>query len=566
MMAELFADAPLLALFVTLAVGHLVGKLRVGTFKIGGVAGTLLVAVAIGQFGVSLGDDLKTITFALFIYAVGYQGGPQFVRSFNRGSLSQLVSASTMAVVGLLVVLACAFVFDLDKGTAAGLGGGGLTQSAIVGVADEAIAELPDVTSTQVDTMQANLAVAFALTYIFGQIGPIFAVTWLVPRVMRWNVREEARQKAERMSSGAAVLAPGEVDAVEHLQTRLYVVDASSELRGHTIAAIDDRLSTAAVEAVVHDGAVRAAESETVIDVGDTVALTGRVDTLEAATPMFGREVPAPDGLHIVEERRDVVITNPDIAGRTVGDLRETVGREHSRGVFLRRLTRSGREAALLADAELHRGDELQLVGRPADVDRMQARIGYAVPAARITDFVFFGLGMALGLAIGQLAITFGEVTLTLGTGGGCLVAGLLFGWLRSTHPRYAALPSEASDFLREFGLAAFVGIIGLTAGQQAIDTLRDNGVELFAMGVAVTMLPMLIVFPISYYVLRIRDPIDALACLVGGRHSSASMAALLEQAGNATPVASFTITYALSNVLLTVWGSLIVGLVPATS
>ena len=144
-----------------------------------------------------------------------------------------------VAVVGLLVVLGCALAFDLDPGTAAGLGAGGLTSSPTIGTADDAITELPGVTSEQVDDLQTNLAVGFAITYLFGQVGPILAVTWLIPQVMRWDLRREAKAKAQRMSAGVPVLEPGQVDAAERLQTRFFVITGSSELAGHTVGDID---------------------------------------------------------------------------------------------------------------------------------------------------------------------------------------------------------------------------------------------------------------------------------------------------------------------------------------
>lgn len=562
-LSDLFAAAPLLALFLTISLGYVVGKIRVGSFVLGGVAGTLIVGVAIGQFGVKLSDDLKTIFFALFIYAVGYQGGPQFVRSLNRKSLNELASAFTMAFVGLLVVLGCAFAFGLDRGTAAGLGAGGLTQSAIIGTADEAIAGLPGVSAQQVDQMQTNVAVGYAITYIFGQIGPIIAVTWLFPLWMKWDIRAEARRKAQRMSGGAPDLEPGELDAIERVQTRFYAIDGAAGLAGSTVADLDGRLSTAAVEVVVREGATLDPAPDLAVASGDVVGVTGYVGTLERDAAWLGDEVNPPRGVHVTEERRDIVITSAAVADHTLGELRDTVDVGARHGVFPRRVVRLGRELPLLPDVELHRGDEVELVGRPADLDRVTGQIGYRISAAQLTDYVFFGLGMALGVALGLLVITVAGVPITLGTGGGCLVSGLLFGWLRSTHPRYAALPIGASNFLRDFGLAVFVGVVGLTAGPQAISSLRDNGVLLFVLGIIATMLPMIIVFPISYYVFRIKDPIDALACVTGGRSANPGFASLLERAGNPTPVAAFTITYALANVLLTVWGPLIVGIVP---
>ena len=169
---KLFDAAPLLALFITVALGYFVGKFKVGRFVLGGIAGTLLVGVAIGQLDIKLDNSIKSIFFALFIYAVGYQGGPQFFQALNRRTLNELASAFVMCFVGLLCVLAAAWIFDLDRGTAAGLAAGGLTQSAILGTAGDAISRL-DVSAEQIKTMQTNVAVGYAICYIFGSIGPI---------------------------------------------------------------------------------------------------------------------------------------------------------------------------------------------------------------------------------------------------------------------------------------------------------------------------------------------------------------------------------------------------------
>ena len=559
---DLLGDTPMLALFITVSVGYLVGKLKIGSFTLGGIAGTLLVGVAIGQFGVQVDSSVKNIFFALFIYAVGFQGGPQFVRSLNRKSLSQLMSAFTMCVTGLLVVLSFAFLFDLDRGSAAGLAAGGLTQSAIIGTAGESISDLSGVTADQIDTMQTNVAVGYAITYIFGSLGPIIAVTWFFPAVKKWNIRKEAKEKAARMSGGVPELEPGEVEAVERLQTRFYTVSEESDIGDHTVAEADETLSSAAVEAVLREGTSIDTAPELTLEVGDVLAVTGYVGRLQDAEELIGPEGVAPFGFHLVEEERPIVLTNSELADKTFAELGDAIDPEMRAGVFPTGIKRMGREVPLLPDVALHKGDEITFVGRGKDLDRVQSGIGYPLGTAQATDFVFFGLGMALGVAIGLVTVNVGDVPVTLGTGGGALVSGLVFGWLRSTHPRYAALPVGASNFLRDFGLAVFVGVVGLDAGEQAITSIADQGLQLFAMGVGVTIIPMLITFPISYYVFRIQDPIDALACVAGGRSANPGFAGLLQKAGNATPVATFTITYALANVVLTVWGPLIVGIV----
>lgn len=159
---NILQEAPLIALFITIALGYVFGKIKIGSFVLGGIAGTLLVGVAIGQFNVSIDASIKGIFFALFIYAVGFQGGPQFVRALNLRSLNELISAFVMCVSGLLCVLLAAWIFDLDRGTAAGLAAGGLTQSAIIGTAGDAISRL-NVAPELIQAMEANVAVGYAV-------------------------------------------------------------------------------------------------------------------------------------------------------------------------------------------------------------------------------------------------------------------------------------------------------------------------------------------------------------------------------------------------------------------
>jgi putative transport protein len=187
----------LLALFVTIALGYFVGKIKIGRFLLGGIAGTLLVGVVIGQLGVNIDNGIKGIFFALFIYAVGFQGGPQFFHALNRRSLNQLGSAFVMCFTGLLCVLGAAWLFGLDRGMAAGLAAGGLTQSAIIGTAGDAIGKL-GLSPELIKTMQTNVAVGYAVCYIFGSLGPIIMVSWFLPIIMRWNIRAEAIELASR--------------------------------------------------------------------------------------------------------------------------------------------------------------------------------------------------------------------------------------------------------------------------------------------------------------------------------------------------------------------------------
>lgn len=552
----------MLALFFTLSFGYLIGKIRIGTFTLGGIAGTLIVGVIVGQFGVAIDAGIKSIFFALFIYAVGFQGGPQFFHALNRRSLNQLISSFVMCLTGLLCVLAAAWIFGLDRGMAAGLAAGGLTQSAILGTAGDAIARLglsPDL----VKAMQTNVAVGYAACYVFGSLGPIIMVTWFFPMIMKWDIRKEAISLASEMSGGRSEPEPGQFNALTDLSTRVYEVAPNSNVVGKSAQAIDRALSDAAVEAALRGGDTLDIDDDTtVLEAGDRVAVTGRVSALTAAGASLGREITPPKELSLVEENREIILTARALNGREVGEIHDHTAVELRHGVFLTSVKRMGRELPLMKRLQLKTGDELHFTGRPVDLDRVQAKIGYKISAADMTDFVFFGIGMLIGMLIGLIEFRLWNIPVSIGSGGGCLLSGLLFGWLRSVHPRFAALPLGASNFLRDFGLAVFVGIVGIGAGPQALVAIRQHGFTLFLIGVAVTLVPQVFTFFFSYYVLRIKNPIEALACVAGGRSANPAFAALLAKAGNATPVVSFTVTYAVANVFLTLWGPVIVGIV----
>ncbi|MDB5501179.1 MAG: transporter [Tardiphaga sp.] len=558
---RLMTTEPLLALFLTIAIGYFVGKLKIGSFTLGGIAGTLLVGVIIGQFGVNIDAGIKGIFFALFIYAVGFQGGPQFFHALNRRSINQLVSAFVMCFTGLLCVLGAAWLFGLDRGMAAGLAAGGLTQSAIIGTAGDAIGKL-GLSPELMKTMQTNVAVGYAVCYIFGSLGPIIMVSWFLPLIMKWNIRAEAVKLAAQLSGGRGELDPGQFNAASPIATRIYQVTGDSKAAGLATLAIDRQLSDASVEAIYREGKTLDLTDATTVAVGDRVAITGKIAELATASSLFGKEITPPNGLLLVQENREIILTSRALDGRTIGDIHDHANVETRHGVFLTAVKRMGLDLPVLDKLALKRGDELHFTGSPADLNRVQSKIGYKITAAAVTDFVFFGIGMLIGLLLGMIQFRIWGIPISIGSGGGCLLSGLLFGWLRSVHPNFAALPQGASNFLRDFGLAVFVGIVGISAGPQALVAIKQHGLTLFFLGVGVTLIPQIVGFFFSYYVLRIQNPIEALACVAGGRSANPAFAALLEKAGNATPVVSFTVTYAVANVFLTLWGPLIVGII----
>ena len=559
---HLLIESPLFILFITISLGYFIGKFRIKTFVLGGIAGSLIMGVIIGQIGIKMPSAIGTIFFALFIYAVGYQGGPQFFRSLNRETGVQLVSATITCVLGLLCVLIAAWLFQLDRGTAAGLAAGGLTQSALIGTASGAIAKL-GLSAQATQVMQANIAVGYAVCYIFGSFGPIIILASIIPGIMKWDLREEAKKLAKKMAGAKSVeLEPGQFKAIPEVETRLFQILPGSKVIGRTTAELFDSKDHIAIDGIIRNKKLIDVQPDTVLQTDDFVAVTTKTENFSKKYDLFEKEVSKYEFLKLTEETREIVLHNPDLDGKTIEQFYTTTGDKEHFGVFIVGVSRLGEDLKPESDLILKRGDEVKLVGRPAALDRVSKTLGKVITSAKLTDFISFGIGMALGILIGMITINIFGMSISIGSGGGCLLSGLVFGWLRSRHPQIGELPSGASNFLRDFGLAVFVATVGITAGPQALTAIKLHGTELFLLGVGVTIIPQVITFYISYYLLRIKNPIELLATIAGGRSANPGFAALLEKAGNSTPVIAFTATYAIANIWLTLWGPIIVALV----
>ncbi|AVF74646.1 aspartate-alanine antiporter [Vibrio alginolyticus] len=561
--SNLFDMAPFVALFITLSLGYMVGKITIGRFVLGGVAGTLLMGVIIGQFGVHIDPGVKSIFFALFIYAVGYQGGAQFFKALNFRTINILLSAVVMTVSGLLCVLAAAWMFDLDRGTAAGLAAGGLTQSAIIGTAGDAIARLGVVTEEAKHLMQTNVAVGYAVTYIFGSLGPILMVTWVFPTLMKWDIRAEAIALEEKNSNGKRDLAPGEFNAITALVTRAFKVSKDGGLAGKTLAQLNQHALAACIELIQRDGKVLDVDKFTALKEGDVIVVTGRRNAVhQLQDGLADNEIALPEGYEVIEENRQLIADNRKLIGKSLQEIKEASNQGSMRGIYVTDYIREGNSIEMTPDLVVKKNDVIQLTGTAKDINRVEKNIGQRMGSANVTDLVVLGMGMVVGLLIGLISFKIAGIPVTIGSGAGCLISGLIVGWLRSRNPHVAQFPVGAANFIRDFGLAAFVGIVGLEAGPQAVDTIKEHGMSLLFLGMGVTIIPQIISFFFSYFVLKIKNPVEALGCVTGGRSANPAFAALMEKTGNATPVFSFTVTYAVANVLLTLWGPIIVGII----
>jgi putative transport protein len=554
---ELLQRHPEIALFAALSLGFFVGKRKVGTFSLGTSAGVLLAGVVIGQLHIPIPPLLSSVSFALFIFVVGYRVGPQFFRGLRGEGLCLAAVALILAATGLLTAYATAMVLGYDKGTAAGLLAGSLTQSAIVGSADDAIARL-DVSAEAKRLLNDNVSVAYAVSYLFGTTGIAWFLSCVGPRLLRVDLAAACATLA-RDSGEDGFGQRSEFLAGAPFLIRAYRIQNppwTGAAVGEIEAAHSGRLL---VERVRHQGVLGDADPETLIHSGDTLAVAGYHDELFPLFQLIGEEVDDPELLAFPLETLPVVVTNKKAEGKTLEELMRVYGR----GVSISRLTRSGREMPLIPGRHAHRGDTLHLVGPKRHVERAALALGYADRPATDVDTVYVGLGIALGALIGVPALSLGGVSLGLGAAGGILLAGLIFGWLRSQHPTFGRFPVPAMWVFEVLGLHLFLAAVGISAGPAFVTGLAERGIGLLLAGVVVALVPHAVTLLAGRQLFPWLHPGILLGACAGAGVSSAALQALEEASGSKVPALGYNVPYAVGNTLLTLAGPVLVNLIP---
>jgi AspT/YidE/YbjL antiporter-like protein len=357
--------------------------------------------------------------------------------------------------------------------------------------------------------------------------------------------------------SGGAPAKPGNL-LYRKFQARAHRVVAAA---GRTVGEVEAQIGyRASIERILRGEEDVAPHPETTLRAGDEILLAGPTAAIVAATPVVGPEI---DGEHIMRavpgDVIEVYVTARNLHGRTLGDIVDRMGGD-ARGVFLRALTRRGQEVPITPGTRIYVGDVMTLVGLSDDLDRVIPKVGQPFRSNERTDIAFISAGLSAGLLVGLLSVSVGPIPLTLGGGGGALVAGLIFGWLRSRRPIMGVFPPAAQQSLIDIGLGGFVAAIGLANGHAALTAIQAHGLVLLGAGIVVTLSSMTAGTLVAYYVLRM-NPVLVCGALAGAMTVDAAVTGCCEVAESQTPVLGVAVPYAIANVLLTVLGPIIVGL-----
>jgi putative transport protein len=451
---------PELAIFLSLCLGFLVGPRKVAGFGLGNVTATLLAAVLIGQLGITISPNVKSAFFIMFIFAVGYGVGPQFVRGLGAEGPRQIGFSLVVMVLCLGVPYLCARLAGLDLGYSVGLYAGSQTISASIGVATDQIARL-NLPADQVKAYSNEIAIGYAVTYIWGTIGSAIILAQLGPKLLGIDLAAACREYEQQMGATTGDGDAGVISGYRAIEARAYRIIGDSDLTGRPVSELLPGMRVF-VERVLRGDHIIEADGSTVLEAGDVIAMSGRRGQLVERMAAVATEVEDHELLDAPAEVLDVFVTSKAANGMT---LRALAQQPFARGIYFRKFVRGLVELPLLPETEVQRGDILTIVGSQHHVEGAVKALGYADRPVEATDIAFLGAGIALGGLVGALSYKWGGIPLSLSTTGGALLAGLVLGWLRTVHPTFGRIPGPSLWLMNTLGLNVFIAVVGISAG-----------------------------------------------------------------------------------------------------
>lgn len=530
-LVALLSENSLLLLFIITGIGHLLGRLRFGSFRLG-ASGILFAGLAFGALHPAF--KLPTVVYqgglVLFVYMLGLSAGPAFFSSFRLRGLraTAIVCGSLLLATGIAVFVSR--LLGLSAAVAAGTFVGTLTSTPALAAALEFLSSQAAVVG-DVEGLRALPIVGYSLSYPIGVLGVMLSMHWAA-KLLKIDVRAEAKELAgEQQPIINADVEVTEETAFGRSICQLFPKDGrrvvvSRLLRGEKQMTVDGQV--------------------TLLE-GDVVTLVGPEADVHAAAARLGR----PSGLHPHLDRsqidvRRILLSNKEIAGRRIRelDLRRRFG------ATISRIRRGDVDVVPTADLVLELGDQIRVVAPSDRLEEVGEYLGNSYRNLGEIDIISISLGIALGLLVGTLSIPLpGGFGFQLGFAGGPLLVALFLGYLGRSGNILWVLPYNVNATLRELGLLLFLAGIGTQAGNALTGAVTLIGWRVILAAVVLAFGYSLITLVVGYKLLKIPMPI-MYGLLAGIQTQSVAVAYANERAGNDQANIPYAMAYPVAMVL----------------
>ena len=549
---------PAIAIFLTVGLGFYIGKIKFKSFTLGSVTAVLLTGLVVGQLDIPVSGQIKSVFFMMFLFSIGYSVGPRFFSSLRGSGLKQAAFALCISVLCFITTMIAAKLMSYNVGESMGLYSGAQTSSSLLGVSGDAISSLNMPEEQKVDNLDL-LTVCYAVTYIIGTLGAVIILGNFGPKLLGGLDKVKAQTSAleTEMDRRAWESDPANTDAMRAVAFRAYIVENEFFSFPKTVQQTERYLRDNGlyvfVDRVERQNKILRLGPTTMIHIGDKIVICGRREYMLDEQEYIGKEISDSRLQSYPVEKVPLLMVKDNIDRLTIAELYQ---RQYMHGVVIRSVSRDGKPVDLTPEIRLEKGDTLVLMGRSDNLRDASGHLGLINRPTNTTDIMFTCLALAIGGFFGGLSLHIGSSAVSFGTSGGALLSGLALGWFRSKHPTFGQIPDSALWLMNHLGLNVFIAIVGLQAAPKFVSGLQAVGPGILAVAVVVTSIPLLIALFLGHKVFKF-NPAITLGCCAGARTSTPSLGAVQEAVGSTVPAMSYTIAYALSQVLLVIWGNL---------
>jgi putative transport protein len=547
---------PFILLFVVVGLAVWIGKLSIKGYGLGMVAAAIVLGCAVSVLGAAYGEKFELSNFAklffyyLFMYGVGLRVGPSFVNSLKDDGVKYTVLAVISCVAGLVIVVAGAKLYNLPVGAAGGIFAGSQTMSAAIGSAEQAVTSrvVPVPEGSTKEQVSAMIALSYGITYIWGTVGIILICKYL-PRW--WGVdAKKAALEYEKAHGVVNVDAPG-LTGYRPFGLRAYRLENEKNV-GKTIDAFRTEHPEYRVVNVVRGGQSQGAAAKLALEKGDILALGGTLTALTDKMGIIGPEVPEAMALDIPLDQADILVTNKEFVDKPLVSFRNT---EMAGQLQLTKIERGGVLIPLATDLKLRRMDIISVVGLKDAVSKAGSMFGRIARPSTATDLLTLSVGMILGFLIGAVQVPAFGASVGLGDAGGLLVSGIIVSSFVSRLRFFGNTPNAARNILEDLGLVVFVAIVGVNAGAGLLTQLTGAlALKIFLIGFVASTVPPFLVWAIGFHLFKI-NPAALMGGVAGARSHSGPAREAAKEIDSSVPWLGFPVGYAISGVLLTVFG-----------
>jgi putative transport protein len=553
-----FAANPYILLFFVVGGAVAVGKITVKGYGLGMVAAAIVVGAGISAWASTYGTKMaldnfaKSLFYYLFMYGVGLRVGPSFINSLKGDGLKFTILAVLCSFLGLFGAVLFAKWWDLPAGAAGGILAGSMTMSAAIGSAEEAIKQgaykLAD--GQTAETVSGMIALSYGLTYIWGTVGIILICKYL-PRW--WGIDAKAAAKKYEEENGVPNVDDAGLTGFKPLGLRAYRL-TNNETAGMTVRQFLSKNPDYKIVNVARGDERLGAPDDLRLEKGDVIALGGRIEAMTANMGLIGPEVADAKALNVPIDQAEILVTNKEIIGKELKELRNS---PIAGTIALHHIERGGVTIPMGLNTRLERFDVLFVGGVKASIDKAGEILGKIARPSTSTDLLTLAAGMILGFLIGAITFPLAGSKVGLGNAGGLLVSGVIVSSIASRLRFFGSTPNAARNILEDLGLVVFIAIVGVNAGAGLISQLSGAvAAKIFVAGFLVCSIPPVICWAIGYHWMKI-NPAILMGGVAGARSHSGPAREAAKEIGSSVPWIGFPVGYAISGVLLTVFGYL---------